>query len=243
MKPGTKVRIKGLVKAAHHNDKVGVVTKAIAPGEARVGVKLSDGTVLAVKTGNLEVLLVSNNDDASTDQKMATSKSISDSMPKQRTLKREHALLREFDGNPDPNTLALYYHLADRAFDAYNAPEYNGQMMRYYEKGLSVRIVLSRRIGSNEYFLVGLQHAEHEKNALCEMAFNCGRSFLGISILVKKRCFKCNKPGVLQCERCLCACFCSDICKKSDIGRDHEKLCKQINLSNILVEDECVQLL
>ena len=57
MKPGTKVRIKGLVNAAKHNGKTGLVTKASAPGKGnRVGVKLQDGsgTVLAVKIENLD---------------------------------------------------------------------------------------------------------------------------------------------------------------------------------------------
>jgi hypothetical protein len=247
MKPGTRVCIKGLVKDACHNDKVGVATKATAPGEARVGVKLTDGTILAVKTDNLEVVVVVVPDE-STDQKKtstATSTSTSSDMPKQRTLKRDNALVREFDGSPDPNMLALYYHFADRAFDCFNAPEYNEQMLRYYNKKLSVRLVIPRRVGSNEYFLVGLQHSEHEheKNVLYEMAFQCGRSFTGISMLIKRRCFACNKPGAPQCKRCLCTSFCSDACERSDSGRDHEKLCKQIKLSNIVVEDECAQLL
>ena len=234
MDPGTKVRVKGLVKAAQHNGKMGVVTKATAPGEGRVGVKLAGGTILAVKIGNLEVVV--------NDEKPTTTINTA-AEPKQRTLKREHALLREFDGSADPNTLALYYHLADRAFDCFNAPEYNVQMMRYYDKDLSVRLVIPRKIGANEYCMVGLQHSVHEKNVLCEMAFNCGRSFSGISMLVKRKCFGCNRPGAPQCKRCLCACFCSDACERSDAGRDHEKLCKRVKLSDIVVEDDCVQLL
>mmetsp|Transcript_27518 Transcript_27518/g.29682 ORF Transcript_27518/g.29682 Transcript_27518/m.29682 type:complete len:91 (+) Transcript_27518:54-326(+) len=55
MKRGTKVKIKGLVKASVHNGKFGIVTKASTLGEGRrVGVKLSDGTVLAIKIENLE---------------------------------------------------------------------------------------------------------------------------------------------------------------------------------------------
>lgn len=239
MKPGTKVRIKGLVKAARHNGSIGVVTKATAP-DARVGVKLGDGTVLAIRTDNLEVVMTN---DTAASTSTTTSKSSTSDLPKQRTLKRDNALLREFDGSPDPNCLALYYHFADRAFDAYNAPEYNGQMLRFYEKGLSVKLIVPRMVGPNEYFLVCLQHPEHEKNVLCEMAFNCGRSFTGISVLVKKKCFACHKPGALQCTKCLCACFCSDACKRSNIGREHEKLCNQIKKQNIVVEDGCVQLL
>ena len=176
MDPGTKVRVKGLVKAAQHNGKMGVVTKATAPGEGRVGVKLAEGTILAVKIGNLEVVV--------NDEKPTTTINTA-AEPKQRTLKREHALLREFDGSLDPNTLALYYHLADRAFDCFNAPEYNVQMMRYYDKDLSVRLVIPRKIGANEYFMVGLQHSVHEKNVLCEMAFNCVEALVGLACLSK----------------------------------------------------------
>jgi len=60
MKRGTKVKVKGLVKASQHNGKFGIVTKASIPGKAggssRVGVKLSDesGTILSIKIENLE---------------------------------------------------------------------------------------------------------------------------------------------------------------------------------------------
>mmetsp|Transcript_4298 Transcript_4298/g.10054 ORF Transcript_4298/g.10054 Transcript_4298/m.10054 type:complete len:273 (-) Transcript_4298:3799-4617(-) len=198
MKPGTRVRIKGLVKASKHNGKTGLVTKASAPGNGRrVGVKLQDGSgaVLAIKIENLDKLEES---PAAKTPKATTPKTkttaTAPTLPKERTLKRDNALLREFDGNPDPNVLVLYYHFGDRAFDCFNASEYNVQMLRYYEKGLSVKLIVPRKIGNNEYFLVGLQHAQHDKNTLCEVAFNCGRSFAGITMLVKKRCFACHKP-------------------------------------------------
>eukprot|EP00537_Pseudo-nitzschia_pungens_P010329 CAMPEP_0172391624 /NCGR_PEP_ID=MMETSP1061-20121228/7981_1 /TAXON_ID=37318 /ORGANISM="Pseudo-nitzschia pungens, Strain cf. pungens" /LENGTH=267 /DNA_ID=CAMNT_0013122293 /DNA_START=21 /DNA_END=825 /DNA_ORIENTATION=+ len=215
MKPGTKVRVKGLVKAAKHNGKIGIVTKASAPGEGRrVGVKLRDGSgVLAVKIENLETLRNSPSSSASSASKStSTSKLPSTStatstatttatattttttptplVPKERTLKRDNALLRELDGSPDPNVLVLYYHFADRAFDCFNATEYNVQMLRYYEKGLAVKLIAPRMVGTNEYFLVGLQqHAQtqhDQNNSLCEVAFQCRRSFEGISMLVKK---------------------------------------------------------
>lgn len=53
MKPGSRVGIRGLAKAAHHNGKVGVVSSSKAP-EGRVAVVLVDGTVLAVKLTNLQ---------------------------------------------------------------------------------------------------------------------------------------------------------------------------------------------
>ena len=65
MKRGSKVKVKGLVKASVHNGKFGIVTTklSIPAGEAagdssrRVGVKLSDesGTVLSIKIDNLEL--------------------------------------------------------------------------------------------------------------------------------------------------------------------------------------------
>eukprot|EP00562_Extubocellulus_spinifer_P033152 CAMPEP_0178695614 /NCGR_PEP_ID=MMETSP0699-20121125/8954_1 /TAXON_ID=265572 /ORGANISM="Extubocellulus spinifer, Strain CCMP396" /LENGTH=224 /DNA_ID=CAMNT_0020341333 /DNA_START=10 /DNA_END=685 /DNA_ORIENTATION=- len=224
MKAGTRVRIKGLVSASHHNGKTGTITGTSAPAEGRVGVKLDDDArVLAIKIGNLEILASQSNS----------------------TGKGQRAP-PEFDGSPDPNVLALYYHYADRAFDCFNAAEYNTQMLRYYDHGLSVRLVIPRRIGSSEsnlYFLVGLQHADTDKNTLCEVAFNCGRSFAGISMLVKRRCFACNRPRSAVCKSCLCACFCSEACENSDVGKDHRKLCGLIDTSSIVTEDECVQLL
>lgn len=223
MQPGTKVRIHGLLNAAQHNGKVGSVTATKAP-EGRLGVKLDDGKVLAIKPENLDRITKAEEE------------------PSQRTLKRNNGLLREFDGSPDPNVLALYYHFADMAFDCFNAHEYHTQMMRYYDKDLSVKLVVPRMIGPNEHFLVALQHSQHDKNTLCEVAFNCSRSFVGISMLVKKRCFNCHKPGAPRCQ-CNCASFCLNSCKKSDIGREHEILCNRIRKSNVIVEEDCLQLL
>ena len=224
----------GLVNAAHHNGKLGRVSGAKAP-EGRVGAKLDDGTILAIKEGNLEVV-----PSAST----STSSSASADVPRERTLKRDNGLLREFDGNPGPDTLALYYHFGDRAFDCFSAPEYNQQMLRYYEKNLSVKLVTPRNIGANEYFLVGLQYKQHDKNTLCEVAFNCGRSFQGISMLVKNQCFSCHRPGSPRCPKCNCAAFCSDECRtKSQVGRDHEVLCNLIQGSDVTIDHESVQLL
>jgi len=265
MKRGTEVKIKGLVKASVHNGKFGIVTKASTLGEGRrVGVKLSDGTVLAIKIENLESATtmkefeenkLKQKEPSATAKKTASlyvegNNSNITMLPKERTLKRENALLREFDGNPDPNVLVLYHHFTDRAFDCFNANEYNSQMLRYYDKLFSLKLIVPRKIGNNEYFLIGLQHSQHDKNTLCEVAFNCGRSFTGISMLIKKRCFACHKPGAMQCTKCLCACFCSlnddgGICAKrnSIVRSDHDKLCQKIDLSNVVVEDECVQLL
>jgi uncharacterized Fe-S cluster-containing radical SAM superfamily enzyme len=59
MKRGTKVKIEGLVKAAIHNGKIGIVTKEQVSSDfregRRVGVKMVDGgKVIAVTIGNLE---------------------------------------------------------------------------------------------------------------------------------------------------------------------------------------------
>lgn len=57
---GEKVRVQGLVKAAQHNGKFAIVSKALTQkaAEGRIGVKLDDGTVLAVKRENLELISV-----------------------------------------------------------------------------------------------------------------------------------------------------------------------------------------
>ena len=193
MKRGTKVKIKGLVKAAVHNGKIGIVTKEQASSasgeqERRVGVKLMDsGKVIAVKIENLELITTTAKTTAvvakktnNTNKNSTTTMPAIPGMPKERTLKRDNALLREFDGNPDPNVLILYYHFGDREFDCFNGNEYNTQMLRYYDKQISVKLIVPRKIGNNEYFLIGLQHSQHDKNTLCEVAFNCGRSFTGI---------------------------------------------------------------
>jgi len=57
-KPGTIVKIIGLLEASKHNGTLGIVTNVLIPGEGgpRVGVKLYDdtGAILAIKINNLE---------------------------------------------------------------------------------------------------------------------------------------------------------------------------------------------
>mmetsp|Transcript_2209 Transcript_2209/g.4572 ORF Transcript_2209/g.4572 Transcript_2209/m.4572 type:complete len:120 (-) Transcript_2209:122-481(-) len=48
------------------------------------------------------------------------------------------------------------------------------------------------------------------------------------------------------CERCLCVCFCDDpVCldRHASVRSGHKDLCKKIDLTKIVVEKECVQLL
>ena len=243
MKAGTKVWVRRLVNASQHNGKRGTVIKGTedTPGEGRVAVRLEDGGILAVRLENLDVAETAT---ASTSTSSSTSAS-NEGLPRERTLRRDNALLGEFDASSDPNLLALYYHFKDREYDCYNAAEYNRQMINYYDHDLSVRLVIPRRIGPNDYYLVGLQHAVQEKNTLCDVAFQCSRSFAGISMLMKKRCLACHSPrGAVPCEGCLCVCFCSDECRnKSDAGRKHRMLCGRVDKGKIVVEDECVELL
>jgi len=160
---------------------------------------------------------------------------------KKRTLVRDTALLREFDESDSPDLLALYYHYNDRSFDCFNAAEYNEQLLRYYGAGISVTLIVPRRIGQNEYFLVGMQNKEPHLNSLCEVAFQCQRQFVGISMLVKKKCFVCNKPTTLRCTGCQCACFCSKECQTSG-WKGHKKLCKLVKATPPALEEECVEL-
>ena len=104
-----------------------------------------------------------------------------------KTLERHHQLLAEFDGSRDPDTSALYYHARDKAFDAYNASEYTSQLLRYYQHNLRVVCVSPRRIRGNDYALIQLRHDDDERNSLCELAFQCQRSFCGVSILIKQK--------------------------------------------------------
>ena len=209
MEPGTAVRIKGLVKAAQHNGKLGRLS-ARKGEDGRVGVQLRDGQVLSVRPENLEAVAPSSAPPAAAEHANARPEH-SSAMPEQRTLTRHNDMLREFNGSPDPDVLALYYFYKDMAFDCFNAPEYNDQMLRYYAAGMSVVAVVPRTIRENEFFLVCLQHSDAEKNSLCQVAYQCMRQFAGISMLVKKRCFTCNKPGA-SVWACKCVCFCSKEC-------------------------------
>ena len=137
-----------------------------APAASGAGCCALDGSSrkLAVKRGNLQLV-----DEVQREPK---------------TLERHHQLLAEFDGSRDPDTLALYYHSRDKAFDAYNAQEYTSQLLRYYQHNSRVVCVSPRRIRGNDYSLIQLRHDDDERNSLCELAFQCQRSFCGVSILV-----------------------------------------------------------
>lgn len=160
---------------------------------------------------------------------------------KKRTLVRDTALLREFDESSSPDLLALYYHYNDKSFDCFNATEYTEQLLRYHAGGICVKLVVPRRIGQNEYFLVGLQNNQSHLNSLCEVAFQCQRQFVGISMLVKKKCFVCNAATSLRCTGCQCACFCSKECQAAG-WKAHKKVCKLIKAAPPVVEEEYVDL-
>jgi hypothetical protein len=180
---------------------------------------------------------------ASPDQAEATAaSSLPPGLPegKKRELKRDTAILRELDDSDSPDLLVLYHHIRDQSFDCFNAGEYNEQMLQYYAGGISVVMVVPRRIRENEYFLVCLQHKQPERNILCELSFLCYRQFCGVSMLVKKKCFVCNNPTKLKCTSCKCACFCSKECQAAG-WKKHKKLCKLIKASSVAVETECVQ--
>ena len=148
LEAGCWVRITGLAKTPQHNGKVGKVS-AKAAQDGRVGVELGKDQTLSVRLQNLE-------------RAEAPEPSAVD-MPAapegvQRTLQRDNAVLQEFDGSGDPSTLVLYHHLRDRAFDAFNAAEYNEQMLRYYAAGITVSEVVPRKMGEHDYLLVCMRN-------------------------------------------------------------------------------------
>jgi hypothetical protein len=114
-----------------------------------------------------------------------------------------------------------------------------------------LRLVLPRMIGPNhKYWLVGLQHTDNEKNVLCDVAFQAGRSFTGISMLMKHKCLNCGNPQSMDvelCPKCLCVCFCRNCImnsSNSEIYQDHQRLiCGRIDKSKVTIETECIQLL
>jgi len=213
-KQGARVKVVGLRSAKQHNGKLGTLGE---PSDGRWAVSLDgSGRKLAVKRGNLQL--------------------VEEPQREPKTLERHHQLLAEFDGSRDPDTLALYYHSRDRAFDAYNAAEYTSQLLRYYQHGLRVVCVSPRRIRGNDYALIQLRHDDDERNSLCELAFQCQRSFCGVSILVKKRCFACGRPGAPACV-CACAFFCSERCA-AEASDTHRDLCQRIRAFPCSVEEE-----
>jgi hypothetical protein len=167
--------------------------------------------------------------------------SVEDDDAKKKVLKRDVSLLREFDEGQSPDLLVLYFHLKDSQFDCFNATEYQTQMKQYYAGGISVVLTVPRKINNNHYFLVCLQNSRPEYNISCQLAFQCQRQFCGVSMLVKKRCFVCNKPTMMMCTGCQCACFCSKECQTQGWS-GHKKLCKLIKASNITVEEECIEI-
>ena len=146
---GASVRVVGLVKAAQHNGKVGRLS-ARAGENDRIGVVIDKGQVLSVRRENLELL-------PTPARAKTPSNDVNSAMPEQRTLTRNNSMLEEFHGSRDPDVLVLYYHYNDRAFDCFNAPEYNVQMLRYHAAGITPVVVVTRKIRGSDYFLVCLQ--------------------------------------------------------------------------------------
>eukprot|EP00037_Helgoeca_nana_P018727 m.180586 g.180586 ORF g.180586 m.180586 type:complete len:219 (-) comp24564_c0_seq1:365-1021(-) len=155
-------------------------------------------------------------------------------------LKRDTAILREFDSSEDPNLLVLYHHIRDSSFDAFNGREYTAQMLRYCTSGFKVVLIAPRKIGGHNYALICLQHADAEKNVLCQLAYLCFRQFVGASMLVKKRCFGCHMPTEKKCTACQCAFFCSKECQKS-CWSAHKPMCKMIDAAAIQVDADCLE--
>lgn len=147
---GTAVRIVGLAKTPQHNGNVGRVS-ARAGQDGRVGVDLGKGQTLSVRQANLE-RVVEPEPAAADGPKPAELEGV------QRTLQRDNAVLQEFDGTDAPDTLVLYHHLRDRAFDAFNAAEYTEQMLRYYGSGIAVSEVVPRTIRDHGYLLVCMRN-------------------------------------------------------------------------------------
>jgi len=231
LQAGGKVRVFGLVKAAQHNGKIGKVIGKTPEG--RVGVDLGGGVTLALKKENLEPVTPKPATGAAGEAHM---------LGKERTLERNNSLLLEFHGSPDPNVLVLYHHLRDHAFDCFNAAEYLSQMQRYYDNGMTVVTVVPRKLQDAECFLVCLVNKDPDRNTLCEVAFQAMRQFVGISMLVKQRCFVCGKPGAPKCA-CGIACYCPGDCTQ-DGKEHHSKLCKLVKNSGVVVcEEESMQLL
>lgn len=209
---GATVRVTGLVKAAQHNGKVGKVSAKPA-NEGRIGVEC-DGVVLSVRRENLELL---------------PGMVAPIGLGKEQTLTRDNALLEEFHGTRDPDSLVLYHHRRDAAFDCYSALEYDAQMLRYYANRTAVVAVLPRQLKEVDCLLICLRHEDPDQNTLCLLGFQCGRQFVGTCMLVKRRCFVCHRPGAPLCA-CRCACFCAGDCEAS--GRNaHKKLCKLVRRS------------
>ena len=165
--------------------------------------------------------------------------------PAQRTLKRDPSILLEFNASDDPNCLALYFHLKDSQFDAFNASEYHSQLLKYFENKMNIVEVVSRTIQGKEYLLVCLRDPIEARNGLCELAFLCQRQFQGISMLVKRHCFICNKPTNKKCGTCKVACFCSKECLEKGWGT-HKKVCNHVKKCDVPVvekEDEKLELI
>ena len=54
---GCRVRVVGLVQAAHHNGKTGVVVASLDTQTGRIGVELEDGAKVRIKPCNMQLLL------------------------------------------------------------------------------------------------------------------------------------------------------------------------------------------
>ena len=239
---GSRVRVVDLAKATHHNGKVGTVVNTRAHNvEGRFGVRLDgEKTVLAVRAPNLEAVAEGSAGRADAPSPAAKKPRPAEEEVEPRTLKRESQVLAEFAGTRDPDSFALYYHYADGAFDAHSVAEYCAQMARYYDKDYAVAAVVPRALRDGLCDLVSLRHRDETKNTLCELAFQCQRSFCGVSMLVRRNCANCGRPNADPCA-CRTIAFCSDRCKGEVAA--HGPICALVRAGEYAVEDEVVRLL
>jgi hypothetical protein len=231
---GRRIELHGLVGAAALNGRQGVVQGPASQGRFPVHLPARGqdaARTLSVKEANLldlgeTVVQLPADTSAAKRPKTEAADDVAGT-PKERTLKRDTGILQEFDASEDPDLMVLYHHFRDQAFDCFNASEYHKQMVAYYGASFSAVEVVSRRIARGEYLLVCLRHKEPEKNTLCEVAFQCQRQFVGISMLMKRRCFVCHNPTAKKCSVCKCACYCSKACLEKGYP-EHKALCKLI---------------
>ena len=86
-----------------------------------------------------------------------------------------------------------------------------------------------------------LRHADDGKNSLCELAFQCQRSFTGVSVLVRRTCATCHRPNATPCA-CRTLSFCSPTC--ADRARDvHGPVCALVKAHDVATETEVLRLL
>jgi hypothetical protein len=130
----------------------------------------------------------------------------------------------------------LYHHTENDEFMYGKVDEFQVEALSIVQQGVMLLAILPRTYGGIKFNLMLFQHPL-SLMPLCKLAFNCSRSFNGLSYLVKEICWTCKSKSVpSRCSGCFVAKYCSRECQVAHYPR-HKKFCQMVKVSSPRIAD------